>query len=163
MYHQQIFKPMTRAPYAPPATEMERHIEKLVKMLEHGIHNRSEFHAAIEDAMSHAFWLESQMYNLLANAKEFDRRLAVSIPNLVSRVSTFTDITTDDVFINLFIDCMRCRLPLRTAQRTTDPIVWSKIRRVSYLQLLKIVKGLFDGAFPKVPPASDREGNRLAR
>lgn len=73
---------LTRSPYQPAQTSMERHIVSLVDHLENGRDSRGGFNQAIEAAQSHAFYLEKTILEMRAEIRKLEDALMPTLPSV---------------------------------------------------------------------------------
>ena len=130
---------------------MERHISALVEKLEHGVDNRAGFNQAIEHAMSHAFWLETEYRRLAQDNRELEAALAVGYPSVTASWKDGPIEPTQLYSIDWQMDSVLFRARLRPFQSDADVKTWRRIRRSTFKQLLKRVRDQFDKTFPLNP------------
>jgi hypothetical protein len=142
---------LKRSPYQAPQTSMERHISTLVEKLEHGIDGRGGFNQAIEHAMSHAFWLETEYLRLAQDNRELENALAVGMPIVTASWDAGPILPTQMHTIDWQMDSIRFRALVRPFQSHADVKTWRRIRRSTFKQFIKRVRDQFDKTFPLNP------------
>lgn len=145
-------EPLKRTPYQAPQTSMERHVSELVQHLEHGIDSRGGFNQAVERAMSHAFWLETEYRRLAEDNRNLEDALAVGAPAITASWKELEDCAPTQIhFVDWRMEEVRWRGVLRPFQSQADAETWARVRRVTFRQLLKRVREQFVKTFPTKP------------
>lgn len=145
--------PLTRYRFQDPQTSMERHVSKLVASLRDGIYTRAEFASMIEDAMAHAFWLETRCTELSAENRKLEDALAVGLPTVSARWAEedMPYSIEPQKRIEWRMDPIMWRAQLHPFQAQASHTWWLRIRRSSYRKMLKLFREQFDKTFPKIP------------
>ena len=142
---------LKRSPYQAPQTSMERHISTLVEHLEHGVDSRGGFNQAIEHAMSHAFWLETEYLRLSQDNRELEDALAVGSPSITASWDVCPIAPTQLHSIDWRMEVQHFRALVKPFQSQADEKIWRRIRRSTFKQLLKRIRDQFDKTFPLNP------------
>lgn len=132
---------------------MERHVGKLVADLRDGVFNRSEFATKVEDAMAHAFWLETRCMELTTENRKLEDALAVGLPTLSAswaeeEMPYHIEPTKR---VEWRFEAIRWTSPLRPFQAKADQSTWMRVRRSTYRKILRLFREQFDKTFPKTP------------
>lgn len=144
---------MNRIPYQEPQTSMERHIADLMKHLEHGQDSRSGFAQAVEHAMSHAFWLESEHKRLREENEKLTDALTVGMLPTFSASWKETDpqLPTHVRFLDWELALVRWRAVMRPFQAEAEGDIWLKMRRATLRGVMRRVRAQFEKTFPVQP------------
>ena len=145
---------LTRIPYQPPQTSMERHVEELVSHLRNNVDSRSGFAQAVENAMDHAFWLETTCRRLQEDNDELERALCLPLPKITAD-GKFEPAELNYIEMDRFdwrMNSIVWRVNLNPSQGRADHKTWTRIRKITYKKILKQFRKAFVDTFPACSP-----------
>lgn len=148
-----IGEKMERTPYQDPQTSMERHVAGLVRHLKDGTDSRSGFAKSVEDAMVHAFWLESECDRLRKENRELDDALNVGmLPTINANWNEMKPVAPSPLHtFDWHAEPITWRGMMRPFQSQADAKNWLRIRRSAFRGAVKRLREQFEKTFPSHP------------